>query len=164
MPVVVRTARSADHPGLPAIERAADGLFEPLGITFPPGPTVVEEAILDGSRILVAGDPPVAFAALSALDGLTHLEQIAVHPDHVRRGIGTRLLREAVDEAPSDVSLITFRDVPWNGPWYARHGFVEMPEERWGPGLRELWQAEIAAGLHALAPRLVMVHRRGSAS
>jgi hypothetical protein len=46
--------------------------------------------------------------------------------------------------------------VPWNGPWYARHGFAELPGSEWGPELRRHWQAEIAEGLHALGPRLVM--------
>ena len=54
------------------------------------------------------------------------------------------------------LTLITYRDVPWNGPWYLRHGFVELPESAWGPQLRAHWQAEVEAGLHDLGPRLVM--------
>ncbi len=41
-------------------------------------------------------------------------------------------------------------------PWYARHGFAELPEERWGSGIRSYWDAEIRDGLHDLGPRLVM--------
>ena len=52
--------------------------------------------------------------------------------------------------------LLAFRDVPWNGPWYRRQGFAEMPGSEWGPEVRRHWQAEIDAGLHALGPRLVM--------
>jgi GNAT superfamily N-acetyltransferase len=157
---VVRVAGPRDLPLLPKIEENGDGLFGELGIVFPPGPTVVEQAIREGAEILVAGDPPVGFAAMVELDGHGHLEQIAVHADHGRRGVGAALL-DAVRAGRDGVTLITFRDVPWNGPWYARHGFTELPETKWGPQLRAHWQAEIDAGLHRLGPRLVMVASPG---
>jgi GNAT superfamily N-acetyltransferase len=153
----VRPAASADLALLPAIEHAADPMFAAVGIVFPPGPTVVEEAIITGADVYVVGEPPVAFAAVRERDGYTHLEQIAVRPEQTRRGIGGLLLGRVVEHAAAGVTLLTFRDVPWNGPWYSRHGFSELPEERWTPQIRVLWEAEIAAGLHALGPRLVMV-------
>jgi ribosomal protein S18 acetylase RimI-like enzyme len=156
----VRSYKAVDLPRLADIERTADRLFGPLGIVFPPGPTVIEEAVQAGADVYVVGDPPVGFAAVRERDGSTHLEQIAVHSDHGRRGIGGRLLGRVLEHAATRgsaaVTLITFRDVPWNGPWYARHGFSELPEERYSPQIRALWRAEIDAGLHALAPRLVM--------
>ena len=30
------------------------------------------------------------------------------------------------------VSLTTYLDVPWNGPWYRKHGFVEVNAEQIG--------------------------------
>ena len=158
MAFTVRVAEPRDLPLLPAIESSADGLFGPLGISFPPGPTVIEEVDADTSEILVLGDPPVGFAAVITQDGHPHLEQIALHSSHTGRGLGGPLLKEVVQRADGELTLITFRDVPWNGPWYARHGFTEFPQERWGPELRARWQAEIDAGLHALGPRLIM-HR-----
>lgn len=160
MDLDVRTARDGDLAGLPEIERGADGLFRPLGIVFPPGPTVIEEVIGTGADIIVAGDPPVGFAAVRDVDGAAHLEQIAVRADLTGRGVGVPLLeavrtRAAAAGSPG-VSLLTFRDVPWNMPWYERHGFAELPEARWGPGLRAHWDAEIGAGLHELGPRVVM--------
>ncbi|XVQ13911.1 GNAT family N-acetyltransferase [Spirillospora sp. CA-255316] len=155
-----RLARPEDWPVLPGIEQSGDALFAPLGIVFPPGPMVVETMIEKRAEILVAGDPPVGFAAVEEVDGAVHLEQISVHTDHVRKGIGGRLLKEvlrrAADAGSPGVSLLTFRDVPWNGPWYAAHGFEELPRERWGPGLRAHWDAEVGAGLHELGPRVVM--------
>jgi hypothetical protein len=74
------------------------------------------------------------------------------------RGTGSRLLAEVIRQAGPGLTLLTFRDVPWNGPWYARRGFTELAEADWGPGLREHWQAEIRAGLHELGPRLAMRH------
>ncbi|MFI0406947.1 GNAT family N-acetyltransferase [Actinomadura sp. 3N508] len=156
----VRVARPGDLAGLPGIETSGDAMFAEIGIVFPPAPTVIEQLIGKGGEILVAGDPPVGFAAVEELDGAAHLEQISVRGDLVGRGIGVRLLAEVKVRAAAGgspgVSLLTFRDVPWNGPWYARHGFAELPEESWGPGIRSYWDAEVKAGLHALGPRLVM--------
>src|SRR4051812_11220917 len=91
-PDLVRPAGPADLPLLADIERTADRLFGPLGIVFPPGPTVIEEAVEAGADVYVVGDPPAAFAAVRERDGNTHLEQITVHHGHGRRGIGGRLL------------------------------------------------------------------------
>ncbi|WP_433478537.1 GNAT family N-acetyltransferase [Spirillospora sp. CA-142024] len=160
MEYAIRVAGAGDLAGLAAIENSGDPMFGEIGIVFPPGPTVVEQMIGKGAEILVAGDPPVGFAAVEEVDGAVHLEQISVRGDLVGRGIGARLLDEvkarAAAAGSSGVSLLTFRDVPWNGPWYARHGFAELPEERWGTGIRSYWDAEIKDGLHELGPRLVM--------
>jgi GNAT superfamily N-acetyltransferase len=152
----VRAAAPADLAGLPAIELSGEPMFAEIGIVFPPGPMTVEEAIAGQAEILVTGEPPVGFAAVIELDGHPHLEQMSVRADLTGSGIGGRLLGEVVRRGGHGVTLLTFRDVPWNGPWYARHGFTELPEAAWGPELRGHWQAEIDAGLHDLAPRLVM--------
>jgi hypothetical protein len=156
MALTVRAAETPDLAKLPAIELSGDALFAELGITFPPGPATVETAIAHGASIVVAGEPPVAFAAVIDLDRHPHLEQISVRADQTRNGIGSLLLSEVIGSYGPGLTLLTFRDVPWNGPWYARHGFTELPESAWGPTLREHWQAEIDAGLHDLGSRLVM--------
>ncbi|WP_327049329.1 GNAT family N-acetyltransferase [Microbispora sp. NBC_01189] len=165
-----RQAEPADLAALPEIERAADGMFAPLGIVFPPGSTVVEERA-GPARVIVAGRPPVGFALLGVVDGLTHLEQIAVHPGHANQGIGTRLLeavcatataRATASARTTDsqvtaaaVTLTTFRDVPWNAPWYARRGFRVIHPHEWGPELSALVEHERALGIE-VAPRVVM--------
>lgn len=152
----VRTAAGSELALLSEIELSGDALFAEHGIEFPAGPATIEAAIADGAEVLVIGDPPLGFAALIELDDHPHLEQISVHVDHGRRGIGTQLLTEVIKRSASGLTLLTFRDIPWNGPWYARHGFTELPEPEFGPDLRAHWRAEIDAGLHALAPRLAM--------
>jgi GNAT superfamily N-acetyltransferase len=154
--LTVRAAAPADLPLLPGIELSGEPMFAEIGIVFPPGPMTVEGAIAEGAEILVAGDPPAGFAAVIELDGHPHLEQMSVRADLTGQGIGGRLLGEVVRRHGSGVTLLTFRDVPWNGPFYARHGFAELPEAAWGPALRGHWQAEIDAGLHDLGARLVM--------
>jgi GNAT superfamily N-acetyltransferase len=156
MTVMVRSAVAADLSALSAIELSGDAMFAELGIVFPAGPATVEGAIVQGADILVAGEPPEGFAAVIGLDGHPHLEQISVRADRGGKGIGSLLLAEVTRRAGPGLTLITFRDVPWNGPWYQRNGFTELPERGWGPQLRAHWQAEIDAGLHDLGPRFVL--------
>ncbi|MGI5161698.1 GNAT family N-acetyltransferase [Microbispora sp. CA-102843] len=158
---MIRQAEPADLAALAEIERAADGMFVPLGIVFPPGTTVIEECD-DPGRVIVAGRPPVGFALLGVVDSLTHLEQIAVHPDHGNQGIGTRLLdavcttaKKSAQADTAAVTLTTFRDVPWNAPWYARRGFRVVHPHEWGPELTTLVEHERALGIE-VAPRVVM--------
>ena len=45
------------------------------------------------------------------------------------------------------LTLLTFRDVAWNGPYYERLGFRALGDDELGPGLRALRDAEPAKGL-----------------
>lgn len=93
MDLEVRAAADGDLAVLPEIERGADGLFRPLGIVFPPGPTVIEELIGTDADIIVAGDPPVGFAAVRDVDGAAYLEQIAVRAGLTGRASACRCWR-----------------------------------------------------------------------
>ena len=129
--VDIRPATPADLAGLPALEVRADRLFETLGIGPLPGPGSVEE-LARALVVLVAGDPPRGFARIDDLAGAAHLEQLAVDPDHMHHGLGRALLRAACTWAGQhgydELTLATYRDVAWNGPFYASEGFSE-----WGP-------------------------------
>jgi GNAT superfamily N-acetyltransferase len=110
-------------------------MFEPLGLGPFPGPGVPED-FAAALVVLVAGDPPVGLCRIDAVGEGAHLEQLSVHPDHGRRGIGRALLRGGVAWAQSrgyhELTLCTYREVPWNGPFYASEGFVETgPADDW---------------------------------
>ncbi len=153
----VRVAEAGELPLLIDIELAADRLFAPLGIEFPPGCVIAE--VSDPGLVFVAGRPPLGFAFADPLDGCLHLHQLAVRPSEGRRGAGSALLGAVVArarQAGTGVTLTTFRDVPWNAPWYARHGFVELGPDARGPELTARVEAERAAGLERLGPRVVM--------
>ena len=78
--------------------------------------------------VALAGETPIGFAHVEVFDPISvHLEEIDVHPDHGRRGVGTKLVttvcRWAWKRGYRAVTLTTFRDVPWNMPFYSRLGF-----------------------------------------
>lgn len=131
----VRPARSAELALLPELEAASDTLFDSLGIGPLPAAGTPED-LAAALAVLVVGDPPYGFARIDPLAGGAHLEQLAVHPDHGRRGAGRALLRATVEWAAragyGEVTLATYREVPWNGPFYASEGFVEFgPVDDW---------------------------------
>jgi GNAT superfamily N-acetyltransferase len=131
----IRPVRTDELALLPAVEAAADTMFAPFDRGPFPGPGTPEE-FAAALVVLVAGDPPVGLCRIDALGEGAHLEQLSVHPEHGRRGIGRRLLRAGIDWARAhdydELTLTTYRDVPWNGPFYASEGFVEIgPADDW---------------------------------
>lgn len=154
---LVRPARADELPLLVDVEIAADVPFAAIGIDpLPPAGTAADLAA--ARLLLVVGDPPVGFARIEEVDGLAHLEQLSVHPDHWHRGHGTALIEAACAWAAASgypaVTLITFADVAWNGPYYTRRGFAPVTELT--PGLRDLRRHEAELGLDALGTRIAM--------
>lgn len=84
----------------------------------------------------------IGFAATRLLDGLLYLDNVSVDPRASGNGIGTALLSCVVayarDIPVQGVSLTTFREPLWNGPWFRTHGFGPMPDARIGEGLRSV--------------------------
>lgn len=167
--MTIRPARPGDLPVLREIERAAGEPFRALGmdaVADDEPPTVAELATYqeDGRAwVHVAEDDrPVAYLLVAPVDGHAHVEQVSVHPDHARRGIGRELLgvaeRWALARGMTTLSLTTYAEVAWNGPYYARLGFTVLPEDQLTEGLRAIRAHEVALGLDRW-PRVVMVRR-----
>lgn len=158
----IRPATPVEYPALIEIEEAADRLFDLAGYGETPGPASVAD-LAEAQLLLVAGDPPVGYARLEMVDGRAHLEGLSVRPSSMRRGIGSALVNAACDEATkagySELTLCTFAEVPWNGPFYRGLGFTELTEAELTPGLLELRQAEQEIGLDAMGHRIVMIRR-----
>ena len=158
----VHPATDEELTGLAALEEASAALFTAAGLELPPDILTVDE--LKASEIVLVapgpGGEPVGFAMVDLLDGGAHLTQLSVHPDHGRRGIGRGLLAAVIGRARRSglpvVTLTTFRDVPWNGPFYQRYGFVEVPDAELTPGVKAHRDHEIEIGLDAVAPRCAM--------
>ena len=87
-----------------------------------------------------AGKAIVGFAAMRTLDALLYLDNISVEAGSSGRGIGKALLDEVRSHAASlnalAVTLTTFKEPVWNGPWFRRHGFQPMPMDCIGQGLQ----------------------------
>jgi len=95
---------------------------------------------------------PVGFAQVRLLEaGRAHLDELDVHPDHGRRGVGRRLVRAVCDWAAASqldgVTLSTFRGPPWNAPFYASMGFRALTDDELTPALRRLVAQETRRGL-----------------
>ena len=97
---------------------------------------------------------PIGFAVLDAVDGATHLAELDVSPAVQGRGVGTVLIEAvcgfALGRGHRAVTLTTFREVRWNGPYYASRGFVALDPASIGPISRRSSRTRIAAGRGAL--------------
>ncbi|QUQ72164.1 GNAT family N-acetyltransferase [Kutzneria sp. CA-103260] len=152
--IEVRVAEAGELAGLVAVEDAADGLFGAYGIVFPASSDIDEVA--DPDDVLVVGRPAVGFAYVGDVDDGLHLHQLAVHPDHGRRGLGTALLAAVFARAAGRaVTLTTFRHIPWNEPWYRERGFSEVVDP--GPELKRLVEGE--AWLRDLGERVTLTSK-----
>ncbi|WP_406725570.1 GNAT family N-acetyltransferase [Streptomyces sp. GD-15H] len=154
----IRAVRLNELSVLQDIERAAGQCFRDIGM-----PEIAEdEPLLLGelARYHHAGlawvvandaDAPVAYLIADRVDGNLHVEQVSVHPDSARRGVGRLLLDHLAAHARSAgapaLTLTTFTQVPWNAPYYARCGFQLMDDGRLTPGLRNIREHEAAHGL-----------------
>ena len=157
-PYQIRLARPDEVPRLRAIEDEAGMSFAGLGlidealdVSFP----LDDLACLVGMGQVWVGcledDLPVGMVIASVREEAVYVEEMDVLPEHGRRGLGARLLAGvcawAQEQGYSAVTLSTFRDVPWNGPFYRRHGFRDLEPAEWTPGMRAIREQEVRHGL-----------------
>ena len=144
MSIAIERAVPAQLDSLLAIEQAALALFRGhrawphyAAVTMPPA--LLGEAIERG-RVWVARGAasmaPLGFLWLEdrAPDGAAQIVEFDVDPAHGRQGIGAALLEHVcawADEAGhAAVELGTLAELPWNAPFYARHGFAVVDDPR----------------------------------
>jgi GNAT superfamily N-acetyltransferase len=169
----VRPARGNEVGELQNIDIASASLFRGTGlIDFgplgEPGQPIPEDRLRKGfgdGLIWVAVDSSeelVGFALCSDRGDDLYLEQLSVLPRHGRQGLGTRLVRRCLQEAEARafkrVSLSTFRKVPWNGPFYRKLGFREIPSwqlKDWQLEIRELQTLTMDVRLRCFMQRKV---------
>jgi GNAT superfamily N-acetyltransferase len=171
----VRAARAGDAPLLGAIERVAAGRFAAVGLgKIARGRPTDESAYLElaaSGRLWVVEETPgapVGLAIAGSLDGEGYLAEISVHPDHAGRRLAGDLIAAveswAVAEGFTSLSLTTFRDVPWNRPYYERLGFCVLEEADAGAQLRAIRNGERSRGLDRLSPRVCMRKKIGKSA
>ncbi|MDP1571030.1 MAG: GNAT family N-acetyltransferase [Vicinamibacterales bacterium] len=168
--VTLRPARPDEIDTLVAIDDEASALYAAHGLAL----GVTEEhpfAEAERARWLAAAQAaraflavsaagvPLGFAALDLVDGAPYLDQLAVHPAAMRRGVGRALLARAIAWAEAQGAgalwLTTYAHLPFNRPYYERAGFVVVPEAACGPGIRH-HLAEQRCALPAPEQRVAM--------
>lgn len=162
---VIRAAEAGDVAALREIERAAGEVFRGLGMETiaddePLPAAVLRSIVVDGRAWVVEGDGEVAaYLIADVVDGCGHVEQVSVHPGHAGHRYGAALVEHLAAWSGARghpaLTLSTFRDVPWNGPYYARCGFRTLADDELGPGLRAIRTDEAARGLDRW-PRIAM--------
>jgi GNAT superfamily N-acetyltransferase len=152
---VIRPARPDDYEALRDIERAAGALFREIGMAAiaDAEPYDADELAAAAAVLVATGDDdaPIGYAMIEIVDGHAHLGQVSVLPDQGGRGIGTQLLDAvaawASERGHPEVTLTTFRDVPFNAPLYAKRGYGVVPTAELTRGLRDLVAHEAELGL-----------------
>ena len=157
--LVARRHTGDPRPGGPALSDPAAG-GPALSDPRPAGPALSDPAASGPAPAdWKPTDPePVGYIRVELVDGQPHIEGLSVRPRQMRRGIGTALVNAAcqwaTEQGFSQITLCAFGDVPWNGPFYARLGFTEIPAP--SPALRALRQREVRLGLDGMGRRCVM--------
>jgi GNAT superfamily N-acetyltransferase len=154
----IRSARAEELPLLAQIERSAAALFldtpypflandEPLSLDF------VWQRFQVG-QVWVAldlQDVVVGFAITREVDDTIYLQEMDVDPKHGRRGLGSALVETVCDWAQlqdyGTISLSTFRDLPWNAPFYSKLGFRILDESELTICFQQIRLQELEAGL-----------------
>jgi len=142
---------------LPQIENAADRRYARVGLrqilTMPPASIAALERGRRQGLLWIAVSPlgrVVGFALMKRPGGLAWLDQLSVLDAWQSRGHGSALIDRTAATAKAlgldTLYLSTYRDVPWNGPFYARRGFTDLPRGEWPPALRMKFMTEGSHG------------------
>lgn len=165
-------AAQEEIPDLIAIDLAAGQLFAGTGLLPETelGDHVPADVLSDA---IPAGHIHTVRDAKGRLAGFTltsvrrnalYLDQISVHPDHGRKGLGgvllQRVIGEAKDRGLKTVLLSTFRDLPWNAPFYKRHGFRIVPKKRYETWMLQIEEIQAERGFD-MSKRCFMARRLG---
>ena len=154
----IRPATQHDAAALPDIERSSGAAFRQIPhLAWIADDTVTSqqrhEALIRLGAAWVSHDASnmlTAFLTAEVREDVLHIWQMSVRSDQQRKGIGRNLIKAAEHWARSrhlvGLSLTTFRDVPWNAPFYRSCGFQDV-DPQFFPALQVTLEAERQAGL-----------------
>lgn len=165
-PYFIRPARLDEGERLGEIEETAATIFADAGIfaemhaeCFPADE--LAKLIAQGQVWVACFDDDVAvgFVVVMTIEDGAHIDELDVMPDLGRRGIGAALLEHACEWAKVNgfpyATLSTYRDVPWNAPFYLKHGFRILEPEELPPEMLVIRKIEKQKGL-PLDKRVIM--------
>ena len=155
--ITIRRTTDGDVRQLPAVERSAARSFA----TIPELSWIVDDDVLDEARphrFAAAGwswvadraGAPVGFICAELVEGEVHVWELAVGEPYQQQGIGSQLMArieaQARDAGACALTLTTFSDVPWNGPFYASLGYEVIDPEACSARLRRILELEVQSG------------------
>ena len=155
----VRQTKEADASALPAIERSAAQAFRsiPELAWIADGAVLSVEAHIGYARTgsswvaVDEADLPIGFLSAMPVGQDLHIWELAVQLDRQRNGVGRALVETAMAYAYrlglAAITLTTFRDVPWNEPFYTGFGFDILETDRMGERLADVLWREAEHGL-----------------
>lgn len=160
----IRPAKPAEVARLPKLEEATAAMFPEAIFPARFHACTVSLARLAAAQVrqnlwvsLDREKQLVGFALLEIPEGTALLAQIDVLQEHGRKGLGRAMLGQAADKAHALghawLYLTTFREIPWNEPFYAKLGFTEVAEAELPAIISRILREERAQIAH---PRLAM--------
>ena len=151
-------ARLEHLAALPQIERAAAEIF-PAGMI----PDEVKNYVLTLEEFenaqaknqlwaaVTLDNQPVGFAFVVVKGKSAMMAELDVDPEHQRKGLGRKLVQTVIDWAREEgfnhLTLTTFRNVPWNAPFYEKMGFRRLHESELTADLIAVLDREAELGL-----------------
>ena len=148
MSVALRPAAVADIPRMQQIEQDAATLFAGLDLIDIHEMATASisdhcKAIDEGLSLVAETEGRVAgFVIGDRYAGDVYLHELDVGRDYQRRGIGAMLVRGFIELARTHgarrIYLSTFRDPPWNAPFYRSIGFDDVPRADYLPWMTEI--------------------------
>jgi GNAT superfamily N-acetyltransferase len=166
MKVTLRLAVIGDVERLRDIEVDAGARFRSVGLDViaddePPTAEALIAYVEHGAAWVAESTDGlvVGYATASIVDHEGHLDQVSLIGAAAGHGIGRLLIDKVCEwtqvQGIKTVTLTTFRGVAWNGPYYARMGFVGIEPTKLGPELAAIRSAEQQAGIE-VSPRIAM--------
>jgi GNAT superfamily N-acetyltransferase len=140
----IRPATEVDLQRLVDVEVEAGQLFRAVGMSKVADdvPQIAElRQAVEAERVWVTevGAEVAGYITAELIDGNAHVAQVSVAPDHAGRRIGKAMIEFVAAWGRTAgcpaTTLTTFRDVPWNAPYYLRLGYEVLAENEIGPEL-----------------------------
>jgi GNAT superfamily N-acetyltransferase len=156
MTLSIRPALTREIDAIRDLERASSqrflGVMDALAGDDPTPADMLAQRLGAGGLLAATIDGDLAgFMMFRPLDDSLYIEQVDVAPAFEGRRIGAAMIDAVAERAAmtgrARLTLSTFREVPWNAPYYRRLGFVDIADEALSPALQAVRREHLARGL-----------------
>ena len=146
---MIRLATPFDTDTVTALVHAAYSKWLPV-LGYPPMPMEADyAALIDRQVVYVAdeGDQIVGVLVIWAIENAMLIENVAVHPQAQKGGVGKLLLDFAEQKAREaglpQIALYTNEKMVYNQDYYRKLGYVETRREVRGENRRIVWMYKV---------------------